>query len=275
MRKLTLCLLIVPSLIGCSHKKETVNFEKLPEAELSGISFRLPNDKLVDSLKEAHNRCMGVYFDANIILFEPKANFFIGTIVNKHSGDVVATTKGLGISAKQAVSQYSMVTTPCYTKNDLHLPLRSILGDTFKVALLGGNETLNTEMNNAILSSDSAEIETGSWIYLDMKDALKNMVDTGKSANILQYKKQLLDTSNIVLIAAENLMNIRIVINTAKDLSSPLQVLLQSSPSAEIPNSTSVLKTGIKFYFFNSRKFQMTIDGFFPIAGQLVKAVCK
>ncbi len=276
MKKVTIFLFVSFCFCRCMDKKETVDFINLKDKELNGVPFKLPNNKMVDSLKEAHNRCMGVSFDPNATLFGLKNSFFIGTIINKQSGDIVATNEGLGITTDKAISQLSMVTTPCYKKSDFHLPLKSILGENFSVALQSGNEEMAKEINNAISISNNAEIETGSWIYLDMKEALKNILDTTKSPNVIKYKKELLDTANIVLIATESITNIRIVINTAKVISEPLQAFLKTRPSAVIlPNATLLVKPGVKLYYLGSDKFQITIDGFFPIAGQFVRAALK
>jgi len=275
MKKLIIFFFVSACFGKCIDKKETINFITLNNNELSGLPFRLPNNRIIDSLKEAHNRCMGVSFDANAILLRTKNSLFIGTIVKKQSGEVVATTEGFGITTNQAISQFSIVTTPCYNKSDFHLPLKSILGEKFKIELPNGNEEMNKEITDAILTSDNAEIEAGSWLYIDMKEALKKMLDTAKSSAGLEYKNDLLDTANIVLIAAENIMNIRIVINTEKNMSEPLQALLKNKPFVVLPNSTSLLKPTVRLYYFNSNKFQMSIDGFFPIAGQFVKAELK
>jgi hypothetical protein len=275
MKKLIIFLFVSVCFCRCIDKKETIEFIDLNDNELSGIPFKLPNNGTIDSLKEAHNRCMGVAFDANATLFATKSSFFIGAIVNKQSGEVVATTEGLGINFDKAVSQFSMVTTPCYSKSDFHLPLKSLLGERFSVEFPDGNEEVSKEISDAILTSHNAEIETGSWMYIDMKEALKKILDTAKSSTGLKYKKDLLDTANIVLIAAENIMSIRIVINTEKNISEPLQALLKTKPPAVLPNSTSLIKTTVKLYYLNSNKFQMSIDGFFPIAGQFVKAELK
>ncbi|MEO6232643.1 MAG: hypothetical protein ABJB11_21605 [Ferruginibacter sp.] len=275
MKKLIIFLFVSICFCRCIDKKETIDFIPLKDKELSAIPFKLPNNKIIDSLKEAHNLCMGVSFDPNAILFGTKNTFFIGTIINKTSGEVVATTKGLGITIDQAVSQYSMITTPCYKKSNFHLPLKSILGENFSVELLNANEKMNKEINDAIFNSDNSEVETGSWIYLDMKEALKKILDTAKSSKGIKYKNDLLDTTNIVLIAAESIMNVRIIINTEKKVSEPLEALLKTKPSAVIPNSTSLSKTDVKLYYLDSNKFEIYIDGFFPIAGQFVKAELK
>ena len=275
MKKLVIFLFVSVWFCRCVNKKETIDFITLNVNELSGIPFSLPNNRIIDSLKEAHNRCMGVSFDANATLFDRKRSLFIGTIVNKQSGEVVATTEGFGITTNQAISQYSIVTTPCFNKSEFHLPLKSILGESFRVELPTGNEEMNKEITDAILTSDNAEIETGSWMYIDMKEALKKILDTAKSSTGLKYKHDLLDTANIVLIAAESIMNIRIAINTEKNISKPLQALLKTKPSALLPNSTSLLKPTVSLYYLNSNKFQISIEGFFPIAGQFVKAALK
>lgn len=276
MRKLVIFLLVSVCFCKCVGKKESIDFITLKDNELNGIPFKLPNNRITDSLKEAHNRCMGVSFNPNATLFGGKSSFFIGAILNKQSGEVVATTEDLGITIDQAVSQFSMVTTPCYNKSDFHLPLKSIMGEGFSVELPGGNKEMNKEINDAIVTSEHGEIETGSWIYLDMKGALKKILDTAKSSAGLKYKKELLDTANIVLIAAESIMNIRIIVGTEKNISEPLQAILKTRPSAVLPNSKSLLqKTTVRLYYLDTNQFQISIDGFFPVAGQFVKAELK
>src|SRR5580765_5871360 len=114
MKKLIIFFFVSACFCKCIDKKETIDFITLNDNELSGIPFRLPNNRIIDSLKEAHNRCMGVPFDANAILLRTKNSLFIGTIVKKQSGEVVATTEGFGITTNRAISQFSIVTTPCY-----------------------------------------------------------------------------------------------------------------------------------------------------------------
>jgi hypothetical protein len=109
---------------------------------------------------------------------------------------------------------------------------------------------------------------TGSWVYLDIKDALKNILDTIKSSKGLLYKKNLLDTANMVLTAVESVGDVSFFVNTEKNISASLQALLKSKPAVSSLNE----QTSLKLFYINNNKFQITINGFFPVVGQFMKA---
>jgi hypothetical protein len=272
MKRLLIFLIILTCFCTCTQKKETVHFVNLDKAEFDAKQFKLPDGKMIDSAKHLHDSCMGISFDANALLVGAQDSFFIGSILNKKSMQVVGTLNDLGLTQNEMVSQFNMVTNPCYEKKVFHFPLKSIAGENyFAVELPGAEKAVNEELNNAILASKHEEIETGSWIYLDLNAALKNIVDTIKSASGLQYRKNLLDTANIVLTAVESIMRVSFRIDTEKDMSEKLQALLLSKPTVLLPNS----KYPIKFFFISPNRLQVSIDGFFPVIGKFMKAELK
>jgi len=272
MKRLIIFLIISTCFCKCTQRKQTIDFVDLNQTEFDAKQFKLPYGKMIDSVKHLHDSCMGISFDANAILVGAKDSFFIGSILNKKSMQVISTLNDLGLTQNEMVSQFNMITNPCYEKKALHFPLKSIVGEKYVVVELPGvDKAMNEELNNAILTSKNEEMETGSWIYLDLNAALKNIVDTIKSATGLQYRKNLLDTSNIVLTAVESIMRVSFRIDTEKDMSEKLQAVLLNKPSVLLPN----YKDPIKFFFISPKRLQVTIEGFFPVIGKFMKAELK
>lgn len=96
-------------------------------------------------------------------------------------------------------------------------------------------------------------------MYLDVKYVLKKILDTTKESRLLRYRQNLLDSSNMVLTAAESISDVSFVINTEKDISEPLQALLKTKPSVSSPNS----QVSMQLFYLNSNKFQMNFFWFF------------
>jgi len=271
MKKATISLFIAICFCNCSEKIKTVSFTPLNQAEFNAKAFEVPGGNISDSLKRAHDSCMGFSFDANAFLAGRKDSFFIGTILNRQSLMIVNTINNLGLTQEQLFSRFNVITNPCYEKRILHFPLKSVLGENSVLRFPNIDEALNKEINDAISASGDAEMQTGSWVYLDMQDALKQILDTAKSAKCLQYKKHLLDTSNMVLTAAESITDISFIVTAEKDFSEPLQALLKSKPS--IVNADSRFST--RLFYINTNKLQITLNGFFPVVGEFMKAELK
>ncbi len=272
MKRLIIFLAIAAWCCCCRGKQDqSVEFINLKENEFDAKQYKLPNGKMIDSVKQAHDSCMGISFDANAVLAGAKDSFFIGSIVNKRSLEVVSKLDDLGFTPQKLASQFNIVTTPCYERKALQFPLRSILEENFNLQIPGADSTINTEINNLILNSKDQDLQTGSWIYLDLNAALKNILDTNKSVAALAYKKNLLDTSNIVLTALESIMNISFFIQTEKGISEKLQAILKTKPAVLSPNS----RYQIKLFYISPNQFQVNIDGFFPVIGKFMKAGLK
>lgn len=85
----------------------------------------------------------------------------------------------------------------------------------------------------------------------------------------------IVDTSNIVLIASENITKIDFYITTQKELPIPIRELLKTKPSAVMPTHTSLVTPSVKLYYISDNKFQVSIDGFFPMIGKYMKVMEK
>lgn len=271
MKKAIIFLLSSIFFCNCNEDKETVDFISLPQTKLSAKSFKLPDGKMLDSLKRSHDSCMGFSFDVNAMLIGTGDKFAIGSIVNRQSLQVVNTVSDLGLGQSRLTSNFNVITNPCYEKRTLQFPLRSLLGDTFSLHLPNVDESLNKEINDAILASGDAEMQTGSWVYIDIKNALQNVLDTIQLPTGLRYKENILDTSNMILTAVESITDVSFVINTEKELSKALQDLLHKKPSL----SQSASQSSLNLFYIDNHKFQITINGFFPVVGQFMKTKLK
>ena len=271
MKKAIIFLLVSVSLCNCSEKKETIVFETLPKAAFNSKPFDIPKDQIPESLKRAHDSCMGFSFDANALLLPGRDSVFIGSIVNRQTLKHVSTLNDLGLTMNQMISDLNIISKPCYEKRELHFPLKLMLGENFNLNFPNANESLNKEINDAISSSIETEMRTGSWMYLDVKYVLKKILDTTKESRPLRYRQNLLDSSNMVLTAAESISDVSFIINTEKDISEPLQALLKTKPSVSSPNS----QVSMQLFYLKSNKFQMNFSGFFPVFGEFMKAELK
>ena len=184
---------------------------------------------------------------------------------------VVGTLSDVGINHNKMISQYNIVTNPCYEKKVLYFPLQSILGENFSIALPGADAAVNKELNDIIASSKDEEMQTGSWIYLDLNAALKNIADTNKTPAGLQYRKQLLDTNNIVLTAVESIMRVSFLVDAGKEMSEKLKAAIRTKPSVLVPGA----RYPINFFYIGPNQFQLSMDGFFPMVGKFMKAGLK
>jgi hypothetical protein len=95
--------------------------------------------------------------------------FFIGSVVNRQSLAVIRRSNELGLTQKQLISQFNVISEPCYEKKVLNFPLRSILGENFSLRLPGADESTNRKINEVLQTSVIDEIESGPWVYVDMK----------------------------------------------------------------------------------------------------------
>ncbi len=272
MKKIAIFLLLSFCFCHCSEKKQTLDFVTLKKNQFTATPFELPGGGIPDPLlQRAHDSCMGFAFDMNALFIQTRDTFSIGSIVNRRSLKVLNTLTDLGLTQQQIASRFMVITNPCYEKKVLQFPLRSLLGDAFALKLPGAGEALNKEINDAVSASQEADMQTGSWVYLDMRDALQSIIDTTKSATILQYKSNLMDTANMVLASIESVTDVSFLIHTHRAMPAPLLSLLKTKPSVANPRSQASLKLS----YIADNQFEMTLNGFFPVAGRFMKAEWK
>lgn len=270
MKQSVIFLLVFLCFCNCSSKKQTLEFTTLDTAQFNSSPFKAYNGKMVDSLKQAHDSCMGFSFDFNAFFGEKRDSFFFGSIVNRQSLKVVNTISDLGVSMPQLISDFNIISKPCYEKRALQFPLKLLLGPNFTLQFPNADEAVNKEINDAISTSDETIMQTGSWVYLDVKYALKNILDTARNEKLLNYKNNLLDTSNMLLAAGESMTDISFIISSRKELSEALQTFLRNKPSSKSNSLASLQLT-----LLDSNRFQIYFNGFFPVIGAFMKAELK
>lgn len=259
MKKIAFFLLVAIGFCLCSEEPKAILFTTLKQTEFDAKPFQLPGRKPPDSVQRAHDSCMGFAFDANAMLIQNRDSFHIGVVVNRQLLTPVNTLNDLWLTRQQMAANFNVISNPCYEKRIVHLPLKTLLGDTFHLVLPGGNEALTREINDAINASKEADMQTGSWVYLDIKYVLQNILDTTQSEAGLQYKNNLLDTANMVMTAVESVTDVSFLIHTPSNLSQPLLAFLQTKPSVVNPQS----QVSLQLFFIDDRQFEMTLNGFF------------
>src|SRR5690348_9534306 len=92
------------------------------------------------------------------------------------------------------------------------------------------NNNINHELIEAIKNSDKTEIETGSWITMEMTDALGKILDTTTNPTLLEYKKVLLTPGNMILVRSSAISDITFYFHTEKPLPDDLTKKLLNRP---------------------------------------------
>jgi hypothetical protein len=251
----------------CAPKKQVVSFQNLTADEFNAGSLSIQGGKTTDSIRHAHDSCMGFSFDANVFLAGSRDSIFAGTILNKRSLKTIGSLGDVGFDFQKMANQYVVVSNPCYEKRELHFPLKLIFPQGYTIELPGVDAAVNKELNEIIAASRDEEVQSGSWIYVDMKEVIKNIMDTAKTAAGLQYKAQLLDTSNMVLSAVESIMRISFKVQSNNIMSEALRTKLSAKPTITVPG----LRYPLQLYLIGPNEFQISTDGFFPMVGKFMK----
>jgi hypothetical protein len=128
-------------------------------------------------------------------------------------------------------------------------------------------DNLTRELNDAIHSSTYTEVEGGSWIYLELTDALGRMLDTTKNAQALAYKAALLQPDNMVLIRSAAMTDVSFYVHPLKPISEKLKAVLIEKPVANIEGSNFQPQ----LFFIDETNLELNFRGYFQLAGQFMK----
>jgi len=128
------------------------------------------------------------------------------------------------------------------------------------------NDKINNELIEAVRNSPYSEIETGSWLNMEVTDALGKILDTTTDENLLDYKRALLTPGNMILVRSSAITEVSFYFHAQKPLPDNLIKKLLSKPvSIEQPYFKSQL------FYVNKNTFELTLNGFFQIIGQFMK----
>ena len=75
----------------------------------------------------------------------------------------------------------------------------------------------------------------------------------------------------MVLSTVESITDVSFIIETKKDISAPLQALLKTKPYASPLNA----EVSIKVVYISGNRFEIILNGFFPVVGAFAKATLK
>jgi hypothetical protein len=268
INKILLFLFAAVCLCQCGRKNNRVDFVALQEKDFNSSRFTIPVGKVTDTSKRAHDSCMGFSFDVNAVFIKTRDTFFIGNIVNRQSLKVINGIQSLGLTEQQLIPKFSIALVSCYNKSIFDSPLKSTLGEDFRLDIKGASNAVSKELNDAVAAEGASAIEAGPWAYLDMENALKNILDTAKSPSIQRYKNDALDSNNMVLTSVEALTYITFTIHTKQKISKETEALLKTKPFALQQTYFS-----IQLSFVNDHSFALSLNGFFPVVGKFMKGV--
>src|SRR5690349_8171399 len=109
MKKAISFLLISVCFWNCKEKKARIEFTTLDKASFNAHPFDIPKDQLPQTLKQAHDSCMGFSFAGNAIFVGTKDRYFVGNIVNKRSLQNVKSVNDLGLSLNQLIANFNII----------------------------------------------------------------------------------------------------------------------------------------------------------------------
>ncbi|MEP7318291.1 MAG: hypothetical protein ABI921_06110 [Panacibacter sp.] len=273
MKKITLytifCYAIFCSCTG-NEPQKIIHFKPLNAGvfNFSGdSSLKIPKGKFMEERKRMHDSCMGESFAANAIFIKTKDTIRPGAIVNMKTMKVV---KNFDILPRQLFGDIlTFMTKPCYEKSQLDLSPTSFINEKITLIIPGAGEATNNELNQALNNSIYTEIETGAWLNIELTDAFGKLLDTTTNDHLLEYKKYLLDTANMVLIKSSSITDVSFYITVPKPMSKQLQQELVNKPQASIGNSN--LK--VQLFFISANSMQVRFSGNFQMMGQFMQ--CK
>jgi hypothetical protein len=257
---------------GCKNneKAKVIVFKPLSEKDFdfaADSSYSVPKGKAWDERKKLHDSCMGSEFPANAMFIRTKDTIRLGTIVNKKTMKIVKGLDIRSIGMEHLQQLLSYVTKPCYDKRPVGTTIDSLLNTKISVTVPGVNKNILTELNNAIRHSVNTQLQTGSWFNAELTDAIGKMLDTTNNADLLEYKRLLLEPDNIILIRSSSVTDITFFINSERPLSAALQALLKQKPAAHIEN----MNFGAQLFYIDEHSFELSFTGLFQVMGQFMQ----
>jgi hypothetical protein len=265
-------LLYCCSFYACSDNapKQIIHFEPLTTSEFNfsaDSSFAVPKGNVWDERKRMHDSCMGESFPANAIFIKTQDTFFLGCVVNKKTLERV---KNLDIRNPLLFNNaFNFITKPCYEKHKLGISPAAFIHEKIALNIDGADASINEEITNTLYNSVYTEVETGSWINMEFTDALGKILDTTTNDQLLEYKKYLLDTANMVLIRSSSITDVSFYVTTPKPMSKQLQQIMSQKPFAKISHSNYK----VQLFFISSNSLQLKFSGIFQVMGQFMQ--CK
>ena len=269
MRNLTM-LIILFSLYCCNQgSKQAIRFIPVSENEFNSMadsSFAIPHGKIWDERKRIHDSCMGSSYAANAVFMRNRDTFLTGSVVDMKTMKTIKNFGRRDDPSNYFSSVFTVETRPCYERRTLNIPVDSFLNHSFLFIIDSSNARLNKELIEAVQNSIHTEIETGSWVNMELTDALGKILDTTTDESLLEYKKALLTPGNMILVRSSSITEISFYFHTQKLLSGDLKKKLLTKPvSIAQPYFRAQL------FYIDDKSFELKLNGFFQVVGQFMK----
>jgi hypothetical protein len=149
----------------------------------------------------------------------------------------------------------------------MRIPIDSFMNKKSLFRIDSTNNKINEELMVAVRNAPETEIETGSWITMELTSALGTLLDTTKDIRWLEYKRVLLTPGNMILIRSSSVTEINFYFHTQEPLTEELVKRLLSKP---VSLQQSFFKS--QFFYIDNNTFELTVNGFFQIVGQFMKS---
>jgi len=261
-------------LCSCNEsKKGTIQFKPINENELNypaDSTFAIPHGKVWDERKRIHDSCMGSSYQVNAIFIRTRDTIPIGSIVDRKTMKVVKPSPLFSDSSQFLPSLYSIDTKPCYDKRVIDVPIDSFMNHQFLFKIDSSNNKVNNELMEAIRSSVFTEVESGSWLNMELNNGMGKMLDTTTDEKLLRYKKALLDTSNMILVRSSSVTEISFFFHTKNQMTADLAKALMTKP---VPIEQSFFR--LQFFYIDNTSFELKLNGYFQLLGQFMKCEVK
>ncbi|HNP22219.1 MAG TPA: hypothetical protein PKM63_16640 [Panacibacter sp.] len=259
-------------LLGCAtgNSKQHIVFKPVSENEFSfpaDSSFAVPHGKIWDERKKIHDSCMGSSYAVNAVFIRTKDTFLLGSIVDMKTMKPVKVFDPRNFGAAYFSAASSFTTKPCYERAPLEIPIDSLMNNSFVLKLDSSSEKINAEVMDAIKNSVFTEVETGSWLNMELNDGWGRILDTTTNAELLEYKKLLLTPGNLILVRSSSITEISFYFHTKKPMSAVLQSKLKEKP---VVIGQPYFR--LQLFYLDNSSFQLKLNGLFQMAGQFMKA---
>ena len=258
----------------CNESSKTViQFKPINEGELNypaDSTFATPHGKIWDERKRIHDSCMGSSYAANAIFMRSRDTFPLGCIVNMKTMKVVMYPPFFNDSANYFSSMFMFTTKPCYDRRTINIPVDSFMNRSFVLGIDSSDHKITKELIEAVHNSNYTEIETGSWLNMELTDALGKVLDTTTNKSLLEYKDALLRPGNMILVRSSSITEISFYFHTEKPLSSGLVKRLLSKP---VSIQQAFFKS--QLFYIDNNSFKLTVNGFFQVVGEFMKGEAK
>ena len=269
-----LMILIALVFLCCNeNKKGTIQFKQISENDLNysaDTTFAIPHGKIWEERKRIHDSCIGSSYAANAIFMRANEIYSIGSIVDRKTLKIVENSPFLSDTSNNKLGLFTFETHPCYEKRSIEVPIDSFMNHRFLFKIDSTNNKVNDELMEAVRSSVFTEIETGSWLNMELTDGVGKILDTTSDERLLKYKSALLDSNNMVLVRSSAISEMSFYFHAAKPLPSDLVKILSTKPI-----SSGQPYFGSQFFYIDNTSFELKLTGFFQALGQFMKCELK